>query len=115
MMAIAAVSATAKDIKTLVVTTQPIMHCASCEEKIKSNLRFERGIKKIETNVDKQRVVITYDADKNTPEKIIKAFNKFGYTATEASGDCCKKQEAKCEETGKTCCGGKSCGTEAKK
>ena len=31
----------AKDIKTVVFTTTPQMHCAACENKIKSNLRFE--------------------------------------------------------------------------
>ena len=33
----------AKDIKTVVFTTTPQMHCAACENKIKSNLRFEKG------------------------------------------------------------------------
>ena len=37
MIALVAVAASAKDIKTLVVTTQPVMHCNSCEEKIKNN------------------------------------------------------------------------------
>lgn len=31
----------AKDIKTVVFTTTPQMHCEACENKIKSNLRFE--------------------------------------------------------------------------
>ena len=73
----------AKDIKTLVVTTQPQMHCASCENKIKGNLRFEKGVKQIECNIPEQRVIITYDADKTKPENIIKGFEKFGYKATE--------------------------------
>ena len=81
---LATIAATAKDIKTLVVTTNPVMHCESCENKIKDNLKFEKGIKKIETNVEEQRVTITYDADKNSAENIKKAFNKFGYTATDA-------------------------------
>ena len=33
-------AAMAKDIKTLVVTTQPLMHCENCENKIKDNIRF---------------------------------------------------------------------------
>lgn len=44
----------AKDIKTVVFTTTPQMHCAACENKIKSNLRFEKGIKSIETSVPDQ-------------------------------------------------------------
>ena len=41
----------AKDIKTVVFTTTPQMHCEACENKIKNNLRFEKGIKNIETSV----------------------------------------------------------------
>jgi len=73
----------AKDIKTVVVTTQPQMHCASCENKIKGNLRFEKGIKLIDCNIPEQRITITYDADKTNPQNIIQSFGKFGYKATE--------------------------------
>lgn len=71
----------AKDIKTVTVTTTPQMHCEACEEKIKGNMRFEKGIKSIETNVDKQTVLLTYDADKTTVGKLLKGFEKFGYKA----------------------------------
>ena len=50
----------AKDIKTVVFTTTPQMHCAACENKIKSNLRFEKGIKSIETSVPNQTVTVQY-------------------------------------------------------
>lgn len=76
-----AIMATAKDIKTVVVTTTPPMHCEGCENRIKNNLRFEKGVKKIETCVEKQTVTITYDADKTTVEKLLKGFEKFDYTA----------------------------------
>ena len=73
----------AKDIKTLVVTTLPQMHCENCENKIKGNLRFEKGVKTIETSIPDQQVTITYDADKTTAENIIRGFEKLGYRATE--------------------------------
>ena len=44
----------AKDIKTVVLTTQPEMHCQNCEKKIKNNIRFEKGIKTIKTNLEKK-------------------------------------------------------------
>lgn len=44
---------------TLTVTTQPQMHCANCEKKIKSNIRFVKGTKKIETSVDDQKVTMS--------------------------------------------------------
>ena len=92
MLLIAAVTF-AKDIKTVVLTTMPQMHCESCETKIKGNLRFEKGVKQIECNIDEQRVTITYDADKTKPETIIQSFEKFGYKATEIKQDKEKKQK----------------------
>lgn len=84
MMALVSTSvALAKDIKTVIVTTQPQMHCVNCENKIKKNLRFERGIKDITTSVPDQTVTIKYDAKKTSVEKLLKAFTKFGYTARE--------------------------------
>ena len=82
MMMVAMISF-AKDIKTVVFTTTPQMHCENCENKnkIKSNLRFEKGIKAIETSVPNQTVTVKYDADKTTPEKLQKGFEKFGYKA----------------------------------
>lgn len=85
-------SIAAKDIKTLVVTTQPQMHCENCEKKIKGNLRFEKGIKKIDTNIERQQVTITYDADKTQPEAIIQSFGKFGYKAKEVENNKDKKK-----------------------
>ena len=55
-----------KNLKTAVVTTTPQMHCQSCENKIKGNLRFEKGVKKIETNIPNQTFTIVYDANKTT-------------------------------------------------
>lgn len=81
-MLLSAIVASAKDIKTVVFTTNPIMHCESCEKKIKGNLRFEKGVKSIETNVAEQRVTVSYDAAKTDAAKLQKAFSKFGYEAT---------------------------------
>ena len=80
-MLLTTLATTAKDIKTLVVTTTPQMHCATCEKKIQGNLRFERGVKRIETSIPKQTVTIQYDAEKTTPALLLKAFPKFGYEA----------------------------------
>ena len=73
----------AKDIKTVVLTTQPEMHCQNCEKKIKNNIRFEKGIKTIKTNLEKKTVTIKYDADKTNVQNIIAGFEKINYKATE--------------------------------
>ena len=64
---------------TLTVTTQPQMHCENCEKKIKSNIRFVKGTKKIETSVDDQKVTIVYDARKAKYDDFVEAFKKIGY------------------------------------
>lgn len=74
------VSIMAKDIKTVVFQPTPQMHCEGCENKIKGNLRFEKGVKAIETNLEKQTVTVKYDADKTSIEKLQQGFTKFGYT-----------------------------------
>lgn len=82
LMAAAALTAGAKTIKQLVFTTQPPMQCQNCENRIKQNVRFAKGVKKIETSVPNQQVTITYDADKTTPAKIADAFAEIDYTVT---------------------------------
>lgn len=79
MMSMMALSIYAKDIKTVVFTTDPQMHCESCEKRIKGNIRFVKGVKKIETSVPDQTVTITYDADKTSVEKLVDAFKKIDY------------------------------------
>ncbi|MDD6891637.1 MAG: heavy-metal-associated domain-containing protein [Bacteroidales bacterium] len=81
-LAIASVSASAQRTKsadTLQVTTTPQMHCANCEKKIKSNIRFVKGVKKIETSVSGQTVTIVYEPSKSGYEDFVKAFQKIGY------------------------------------
>lgn len=64
---------------TLVVTTQPQMHCENCEKNIKSNIRFVKGTKKIATSVDDQKVTIVYDGRKAKYNDYVEAFKKIGY------------------------------------
>ena len=100
-MLVFAIGMFAKDIKTVVFTTLPQMHCENCENKIKGNLRFEKGVKEITTNIPEQKVTVKYDAAKTTPEKLIKGFAKIGYEATIVT-DCCKKKaEGECSKCSK--------------
>lgn len=81
-LAITTLSASAQKastLDTLCVTTTPQMHCEGCENKIKGNLRFVKGVKKIVTSVPKQTVTIVYDKTKSTPATIVDAFKKIGY------------------------------------
>lgn len=68
-----------KELRVLVVTPTPQMHCDSCENKIKKNMRFEKGVKKVETNLKTQEVTITYDPAKATVESLQAGMRKIGY------------------------------------
>lgn len=120
-MAIALLSATAalaKDIKTFCVTTNPQMHCANCENKIKNNLRFEKGVKDIATDIPSQTVTVSYDGDKTNEANLTAAFGKIGYQVTKKQADKkdTKKAAAKKDGTKKTATDKKaSTKTDAKK
>ena len=64
---------------TIIVTTQPQMHCTGCENKIKSNIRFVKGTKDIQTSVPDQTVTIVYDGRKTKYADFVAAFKKIGY------------------------------------
>ena len=87
----------AKDIKELRLTTEPPMHCASCENNIKKALRFEKGVKDITTDVAAQCVTISYDAEKTTPEKLEAALKKGGYESRPYGA--CQGEEQQCKKT----------------
>lgn len=86
--------ALAKDIKTVVLKTQPEMHCENCEKRIKGNLRFEKGIKNIITDLKTKTVTVEYDADKTNVQNIIKGFKKIKYEAKEVKKDTTDEQES---------------------
>lgn len=72
-----------KDIRTVVLTTEPEMECKTCENKIREQLRFEKGIKEIKTDIPTQTVTLKYDADKTTADKLKASLHKIGYEAQE--------------------------------
>ena len=75
LICLTALIGSAKDLKTLRVTTLPQMSCSNCENKIKKNIRFEKGVHQISTDLKGQVVTVVYDADKTDDEKISKAFD----------------------------------------
>lgn len=108
----ALVASAKSDDKTAVFTVSPKMSCQNCENKIKSNLRFEKGVKQIVTSLADQTVTITYSPEKTTPEKIANGFKKIGYTPTlvDANGKpVCDKNARQCTGTSGSCNGTDSC------
>ena len=76
-----AVLTQAQAIKEVVFTTEPEIECQNCVKKIKDNLRFEKGVKAINPDLNTKLVTIQYDSEKTNPENLIKAFAKIKYKA----------------------------------
>ena len=55
----------------------PQMHCQSCEQRIKGNIRFVKGTKIIDTSVGELKVTIVYGSKKaNYDAYVVAAFHK---------------------------------------
>ena len=68
-----AITGFAKDIKTVVVTTTPQMHCEKCENRVKEGLIKVNGVQGITTSLVAQTVTIKYEARKLKPgEKVVR-------------------------------------------
>jgi len=74
--------------------------CGMCEERIESNMAYEKGVKSVELDDKTKIVTITYKTAKTDPEKLRKAISKLGYDADDVEADpdayaklpkCCKK------------------------
>lgn len=80
MAFIGAVAVMAKDIRTVVFKVDQ-MHCENCERKVQSNMKFEKGLKEVKTDVKSKTVTITYDVEKTNVENLQAGFKKFKYEA----------------------------------
>ena len=45
------------------------------------NVAFEKGVKDLKVDLEKQTITIKYDAAKTNPEKLAAAIEKLGYKA----------------------------------
>mgnify|MGYP003235412416 CR=1 FL=1 len=80
----------------------PELECGKCENKVKENLRFVKGVKDIQASAETQKITVVYDADKTTVEKIQKSLEKIGYKTRLTT-----KEEVIKEGCHSNCCDGK--------
>lgn len=78
ILAIASVSA--KNVVKVYVSPTPRMHCESCEQKIRKALQFEKGMKDMVFDVQENILMLEFDQDKTSLEKLAKRLAKIGYT-----------------------------------
>ena len=74
------VAVMAKDIRVAVFKVEQ-MHCENCERKVVNNMKFEKGLKELSTEVKNRTVTITYDAEKTNVKKLQEGFKKINYEA----------------------------------
>jgi len=69
--------------KTAEVVFSVNLHCENCEQKVRKNIPYEKGVKDLTTNLEKQLVTIKYQTDKTDKAKLKKSIEKLGYTCEE--------------------------------
>ena len=79
-MFVSGVQLSAKELRKIVFKVEQ-MECSNCENKVKKNISFEKGVKKLETDVKTRTVTVTYDAEKTDIQKLKEGFAKFKYEA----------------------------------
>ena len=74
--------------------------CGMFEERIETNIAYEKGVKKVELDDDTKIVTIGFDPRKSDPDKLRQAISKLGYDADDVEADkeaydklpaCCQK------------------------
>lgn len=80
VMLIVAVAVYAGD-RVMTVFTLDHQMSQMCEKKIKTNLRYEKGVSAIDVSLKKNTISITYDKDKTTDAQLLKAFKQIGFNA----------------------------------
>jgi mercuric ion binding protein len=68
-----------KNVQTIKFSTS--IDCASCVNKIMTNLPQEKGIKDVNCDLKTKEVSVAYQKDKNSAEEIQKSLEKLGFTA----------------------------------
>jgi len=87
--------------ETKEIKIKTTVNCKTCEANVKKRLEFEKGVQKIDVDLETKIVTVSYDAAKTNPDKIRTAISKAGYDADEVKADpkaykklkpCCKKE-----------------------
>jgi len=74
--------------------------CGMCEERIETNIAYEKGVKMVELNDSTKVVTIGFDPRKTNVAELRTAISKTGYDADDVAADpvayeklpaCCKK------------------------
>jgi copper chaperone CopZ len=77
--------------------------CGMCEERLETNMAFEKGVKSVVLDEKTKVLTIVYKTAKTDPKKLREAISKLGYDADDVEAEskayaklpaCCKKDVA---------------------
>lgn len=72
-----------KDAYVEEVTFATSIDCPNCAKKCNATLPYEKGIKDCKVDLESKTIYFKFDTRKTSREKLAKAIEKLGYTATE--------------------------------
>jgi Cu2+-exporting ATPase len=58
------------------------MSCENCIKKIEKNIAFEKGVTDLKCDLATKTAEVTYNSEKTSDEKLVKAFEKINFKAT---------------------------------
>ena len=67
---------------------------SSCEKRIKTNIRYEKGVQNIEVSLKENTISIVYNPEKTNTGRLLTAFRKIGFNASLVSN----KAESKADK-----------------
>ena len=65
------------------VTFVTNLTCPNCQKKVEAKLPFERGVKDLKIDLEKNEIWILFQTDRTDKTKLAEAIVKLGYSATE--------------------------------
>lgn len=73
------------------VTFLVAMTCEKCQQRIESNIPYEKGVTDLHVKLSDKLVIIEYRKDKTDVSKLKKAIQDLGFTATQLKSKSPKK------------------------
>jgi copper chaperone CopZ len=61
------------------VSGEQKIHCAGCEERITNALRRSPGVQDVQASYETQRVVVSFDPARVSPDKVKAKLQQLGY------------------------------------
>ncbi len=75
------------------VTYTCSLDCHSCKEKIMKNIPYEKGVKRVDVDLETKLVTVAFREDKNSSDNIKKALEDLGFETTVNERDKSSKKE----------------------